>query len=166
MRKWSSGQGLNTLTASHYEGLIEMLDAPEKEPGRLIPWIRGFDPDVIEFSLACVPDWVPSEYREFFNSYVAFEFEYGEWFAPNQPPSDPSSAQAGYSSLREAAEAFGADPDAWFPVGMFDGDDYVAYHRKDDGAIEFGRYHFLDREFLDGPYPSMAEWMQTYGVEL
>ena len=135
-----------------------------KKPGRLFE--EELDPDVVEFGLSCVPDWVPGEYREFFKTYVDFDFEYGTWLSPIYSPSEPYSIQQGYSSLRGAAEAVGADPDAWFPVASVDGFDYVAYHRKEDGSVEFGLYHFEDLEFLDGPYPDMASWMRTYGVEL
>ena len=135
-----------------------------KEPGTL--FAEELDPDVVEFGLACVPDWVPGEYREFFKTYVAFGFDGGIWLSPAYAPSEPFSVQWGYAGLRGAAEAVGADPDAWFPVASVDGFDYVAYHRKEDGSVEFGRYHFEDLEYLDGPYPDMASWMRTYGVEL
>ena len=49
-----------------------MTNTPAKEPGRLFP--TRIDPDVLEVGLACVPDWVPSEYREFYNSYGSFVF--------------------------------------------------------------------------------------------
>ena len=51
-----------------------MSDTPEKQPGRLVPWRWPIDPDVLELSLACVPDWVPSEYREFFDSYNSVSY--------------------------------------------------------------------------------------------
>ncbi|OFT82450.1 hypothetical protein HMPREF3101_07465 [Corynebacterium sp. HMSC29G08] len=135
-----------------------------KKPGRLFE--EELDPDVVEFGLSCVPDWVPGEYREFFKTYVEFDFGDGDWLSPAYAPSEPLSVQWGYTCLREDAEAFGADPDAWFPVASVDDSEYVAYHRKEDGSVEFGRYHFGDLEYLDGPYPDMASWMRTYGVEL
>ena len=143
-----------------------MSDTPAKQPGRLVPWRWPIDQDVLELSLSCVPDWVPSEYREFFDSYNSFDFEHGEWLYPEIPPGDPLSIKSILSSVREEAEAFGDDPDAWFPVAIVGDGEYVVYHRNDDGSVEFGRYHFWDRQYLDGPYPSMAEWMRTYGVEL
>ena len=136
----------------------------DKEPGTLFE--RELDPDVVEFALSCVPDWVPAEYREFFKTYVDFDFEYGTWLSPIYSPSSPYSIRQGYFSLRDTAEAFGADPDAWFPVAFVGDDEFVVYHRKEDGSVEFGRYHFEDLAYLDGPYPDMASWMRTYGVEL
>lgn len=143
-----------------------MTNTPAKEPGRLIPWPYDVDSDVLAFGLSCVPDWVPPEYCEFFESYAAFGLDGADWFSPFYPPSDTCSVQSGYASMREVAEAFGADVDAWFPVADKFDTEYVAYHRKDDGSVEFGRYHFEDQEFLDGPYPSMTAWMRTYGVDL
>ena len=143
-----------------------MTRTSAREPGRLIPWPFVIDSAVLAFGLSCVPAWVPSEYREFFDSYAAFGVEGAVWFSPFYAPSDTFSVQSGYASVRKAAESFGGDPDAWFPIADRDDCEYVVYHRKDDGSVEFGRYHFEDQEFLDGPYPSMRAWMRTYGVDL
>ena len=141
-----------------------MTNTPDKEPGRLFR--MQIDPDVLEVGLACVPDWVPAEYREFYNSYGSFVFDDGSWLGPDHPPSDPFSVRSGYARMRKAAEAFGGEPDVWFPVADMEDCAYAVYHRKDDGSVEFGSYHFEDQEFLDGPYPSMTAWMRTYGVDL
>ena len=117
----------------------------DKEPGTLFE--EELDPDVVELALACVPDWVPAEYREFCKSYIEFDFGDGDWLSPECPPREPFSVQWGYTCLREAAEVVGADPDAWFPVASVDDSEYVAYHRKEDGSVEFGRYHFEDLAF-------------------
>ena len=91
-----------------------MTNTPAKEPGRLFP--TRIDPDVLEVGLACVPDCVPSEYREFHNSYGSFVVDDGSWLGPDHPPSEPFSVRSGYARMRKAAKAFGGNPDVWFSV--------------------------------------------------
>lgn len=121
----------------------------------------SFSAEELDLVLSEVPEWVPSEYREFCEEYGEFFIPGVDWHSPDCPPSDPVSIQSAQRNIKEAAEALGDDPDTWFAVATFDGSDYAAYHLKDDGTTEFGRYHFEDGEFIAGPFPTMKDWMRT-----
>lgn len=121
----------------------------------------SFSAEELDLVLSEVPEWIPSEYREFCEEYGEFFIPGADWHSPKFPPSDPFSIQFGQRRIEEDAEDFGDDPDKWFAVATFAGGEYAAYHLKDDGTTEFGHYIFDDGEFIAGPFPTMKDWMRT-----
>nr|VDG62769.1 Uncharacterised protein [Streptococcus thermophilus] len=121
-----------------------------------------FSAEELDLALSDVPEWVPCEYREFFEEYGDFYVPRMDWHSPEYPPNDPFSIQSGHEHVMHAAKWTGEDPEKWFAVASFVDGDYAVYHLKDDGTTEFGHYHFMDGEFINGPFPTMKDWMRTY----
>lgn len=137
-----------------------MSDATGDHVREIVPC--RFTEDDFETGLACMPGWVPAEYRNFLEQHGVFHIAGVDWLSPASAPNSPFSVESGHEQLTQSAEMFGEDPDRWFPVAIFDLDEFALYHLKDDGSTEFGHFHFEDLEYVEGPFPTMTDWMRTY----
>lgn len=120
---------------------------------------EGYSIEELEKGFKIVPDWVPSEYWEFWENHTAVTI-YSTMFLNCQPYGHFSNALEGFV---EKFNNYGFDlPGEVFPVAYSGGFEWGIFHKESNGEIVCGEYDFQAGEFFRGPFHNFDDWIYSY----
>lgn len=109
-----------------------------------------------------LPDWLPSEFKQFFKEFGDFKVPGFTLFSPLYDPREFYFINTGYQRFQEATPPLVRDPQNWIPIGYYNGFAYTVYHRLASGEIEVGSYDFESQSYFNGPFATFEDWIISY----